>query len=120
MTNFPCFSRRQVLKTTGAGFGYLALAGMLGQQAKSAEKRGTALRPLATRPPHVPTRAKRIIFLFMEGALSQIDTFEHKPQLQRDDGKTAPGGATLTGSKFKFARHGQTGTWVSELFPHVA
>jgi hypothetical protein len=65
-------------------------------------------------------RAKRIIFLFMEGAMSQMDTFEYKPQLQADGGKIAPGGATLTASKFRFRQHGQTGTWVSELFPHVA
>jgi hypothetical protein len=108
-------SRRQALKTTAAGFGYLALAGMLG-----AQERRASLGPLAPREPHYPVRAKRIIFCFMEGAMSQMDTFEYKPRLQRDDQRVAPGGAILTASKFRFAQHGQTGTWVSNLFPHTA
>ena len=107
-------SRRQALKTAGAGFGYLALAGLLGAQQRQATP------PLAPRPPHFPVKAKRIIFCFMEGAMSQMDTFEYKPHLQRNDGRVAPGGAVLTASKFRFSRHGQTGTWVSNLFPHTA
>jgi hypothetical protein len=110
------FSRRQALKTTSAGFGYLALAGLLGQKAAAKGTPG----PLAPKEPHIPVKAKRIIFLFMEGAMSQMDTFEYKGQLQRNDGKVAPGGAILTASKFRFARHGRSGTWVSELFPNVA
>jgi hypothetical protein len=112
-------SRRALLKSASAGFGLLALAGMLGQNRAAAQ---TAAKPgpLAPKPPHFPTKAKRIIFLFMEGAMSQVDTFDYKPRLQESDGKTAPGGGTLTASKFKFAQHGQTGTWVSELYPHVA
>lgn len=112
-------SRRQALRTTASGFGYLALAGMLAENVSAATNR-RAVGPLSPRPPHVRVRAKRIIFLFMEGALSQMDTFEYKPQLQKDGGKVAPGGAVLTASKFRFAKHGQTGTWVSELFPNVA
>src|SRR5262245_42712725 len=110
-------TRRQALKSAGAGFGYLALAGMLGQNAARA---GAAPGPLAPRPPHFRARARRIIFLFMEGAASQMDTWEYKPQLQRHDGREGPGGGTLTASKFRFSRHGQTGTWVSELFPNLA
>ena len=109
-------NRRQVLKSASAGFGYLALAGMLGQNTRSASAAG----PLASHAPHFPARAKRIIFVFMEGAMSQLDTFEYKEQLQRNDQRTGPGGGTLTASKFRFAQHGQTGTWVSELFPNVA
>lgn len=56
----------------------------------------------------------------MEGAISQLDTFEYKPYLQMNDGKPGPGGGTLVSYKFKFAQHGETGTWVSELFPNVA
>ncbi len=114
-------SRRQVLKSAGAGFGYLALAGLLGQntpRASAVEK--SALKPLAAKEPHVPVKAKRIIFLFMQGAISQVDTFEYKPQLQKDNGKTGPGGGTLTGSKFAFKQYGQTGTWFSELLPNMA
>ena len=111
-------SRRQALKTAGTGFGYLALAGLLGQNAAAAaaEARHGA-GPAGPKAPHFPAKAKRIIFLFMQGATSQMDTWEYKPQLQKDDGKVGPGGGTLTGSKFKFAQHGQTGTWVSELYP---
>src|SRR5207248_6457792 len=114
-------SRRQMLKSAGAGFGHLAFAGMLGQQASRAG--GPAKRPpgpLPPRQPHFRARAKRIIFLFMEGAMSQMDTWEYKPLLQAYDSRVGPGGGTLTASRFRFAQHGQTGTWVSELFPHSA
>ncbi|MBC7854556.1 MAG: DUF1501 domain-containing protein, partial [Pirellulaceae bacterium] len=114
-------SRRELLKSSSAGFGLLALAGMLGQnRSANAKDASTRPGPLAPKPPHFPTKAKRIIFLFMEGAMSQADTFDYKPKLQESDGKTGPGGGTLTASKFKFAQYGQTGTWVSELYPHVA
>jgi len=114
-------SRRQLLKTSSAGFGYLALAGMLGQnQPIRADEPTHPAGPLAPRQPHVPVKAKRIIFLYMEGAISQMDTWEYKAAVQRGDGHVGPGGGTLTASKFGFARHGQTGTWVSNLFPHTA
>lgn len=118
----PSLSRRQALKTASAGFGYLALASLLGQNAGAAvaTSNAPAAGPLAAKLPHFPARAKRVIFLFMQGATSQVDTWEYKPQLQKDDGKVGPGGGTLTGSKFKFQRYGQTGTWVSELYPNVA
>src|SRR5689334_21018058 len=102
-------SRRQLLKSAGAGFGYFALAGMLGARAAANEES----RPLAPKLPHFVPRAKRIIFLFMSGSMSQMDTWEYKPRVQKDDGKEGPGGGTITASKFKFSQHGQTGTWVS-------
>lgn len=121
----PRLSRRTALKSASAGFGYLALQGLFAGQGRAAE--GTTSRvdpvaagPLAPKPPHFPVKAKRIIFLFMQGSMSQMDTLEYKPQLQKDDQKVAPGGGTLTASKFKFAQHGETGTWVSELFPHLS
>jgi hypothetical protein len=122
MLNAPLLlSRRQALKTASAGFGYLALAGLLGQNAQAAGANQRAVPgPLAPRAPHFRARAKRIIFLFMEGAMSQMDTWEYKAQLQREGGRVGPGGGTLTASRFQFSRHGQTGTWVSELFPHCA
>ncbi|MDR3638537.1 MAG: DUF1501 domain-containing protein [Isosphaeraceae bacterium] len=117
-------SRRQVLKSAGTGFGYVALTGLFGQNAVRAHE-ATGGRPgdpgpLAPRTPHFPVKAKRIIFLFMSGAMASMDTFDYKPQLQKDDGKVGPGGGVLTASKFKFQQHGQTGTWVSELYPNVA
>ena len=116
-------SRRQVLKTANAGFGYLALASLLRDTAPkvaSATEEFNPLRPLAPKQSHFPAKAKRIIFLFMEGATSQVDTWEYKPKLQQDDGKVGPGGGTLTGSKFKWDQYGQSGTWISELYPNVA
>ena len=86
------FSRRQALRTASGGFGYLALAGMLGleqQRARAAER--AAPGPLVARPAHFPTKAKRIIFLFMEGAMSSLDSFEYKPTLQAGDGQSGPG-----------------------------
>ena len=108
-------SRRDLLKTASAGFGYLALAGMLGQNAPRA-----IAGQLAHKAPPLPVKAKRIIFLFMEGATSQMDTWEYKPKVQNNDGKVGPGGGTVTASKFKFSQHGQTGTWISELYPHMS
>lgn len=123
MSHIPStsISRRAALKSASAGFGYLALAGLLGQHSKPARAESTAApSPLTPKTPHFPVKAKRIIFLFMQGAMSQMDTFEYKAQLQASDGKVGPGGGTLTASKFKFAQHGQTGTWMSELLPHTA
>ena len=90
-------SRREVLKSASAGFGYLALAGMLGQSSLRAAAGALGSRPapkgpLVPKAPHFPVKAKRIIFLFMEGAMSQMDTFEHKAQLQKNGGKVGPGG----------------------------
>ena len=111
-------TRRQALKSAGAGFGMVALAGLLGQQAKAAPP--AAAKPLAPKSPHFKPRAKKIIFVFMQGAVSQMDTFEYKPKLQADGGKTGPGGGTLTASKFKFKQYGDTGSWFSELMPNIA
>ncbi|MFO1041677.1 MAG: DUF1501 domain-containing protein [Planctomycetaceae bacterium] len=113
-------SRRSLLKTAGTGFGYLALAGMLGLQNKKAAAESRVEAPLSPKLPQLAAKAKRIIFLFMEGAMSHVDTFDYKPLLQESDSKPGPGGGKLVASKFKFSQHGQTGTWVSELYPHVA
>ena len=114
----PIISRRSLLRSAGAGFGYLALAGLLGKEKAFAGV--SAAKPLAPKQPHFTPKAKRIIFVFMEGAVSQHDTFEYKPKLEADNGKPGPGGGTLTASKFKFKQHGQTGTWFSELLPNIA
>lgn len=115
----PLFlSRRAALRSAGAGFGYLALAGLLGQNTLRAGPAPVA--PLAPKTPHFRPKARRIIFIFMEGAMSQHDTFEYKPVLQAQDGKTAPGGGRLAASKFKFSQHGESGAWFSELLPNIA
>lgn len=116
----PIISRRQALRSASAGFGLVTLASLLSQTHPGVARADEKLGLLAPKPPHFATKAKRIIFLFMEGAASQLDTWEYKPKLQEDDQKVGPGGGTLTASKFKWAQHGQTGTWVSELYPHMS
>jgi hypothetical protein len=117
----PGISRRQALKSAGVGFGYLAFAGLLGQHApRAAAADQPGPKPLAAKPAHFRPKAKRVIFLFMQGAVSQVDTFEYKPQLQQNGGQPGPGGGTLTASKFQFRQYGQTGSWFSELLPNMA
>ncbi len=116
-------SRRTMLKAAGSGFAYLAFAALAHEQA--ARGGGAEADPLAPKKTHFPPRAKRVIFLCMEGGPSHVDTFDHKPQLTADDGKPAPRGRAtfggkLLGSPFRFARHGQSGLWISELFPELA
>lgn len=115
-------SRRDMLRRSSAGFGSLALAGLLGSESQAA---GTSL----AQQPHFAPKAKRVIFLFMHGGPSHMDTFDYKPQLQKDSGKPLPFDkpkifsaqtGNLLGSPWKFKQHGESGAWVSELFPHVA
>ena len=112
-------SRRVALKSAACGFGYLAFAGIA-----AAERTWAAANPLAPKPSHFPARAKRVIFLCMAGGPSHVDTFDYKPKLTADSGKTAPirgrFGAKLLGSPWKFSQHGQSGLWISELFPELA
>lgn len=109
-------SRRSVLRSAGAGFGYLALAGLLGKTTVNAV---AAENPLLPKGPHFKPRAKKIIFIFMEGAMSGVDTIDYKPELQKCDGKSGPGGGKLVASKFGFKQYGQTGTWFSDLLPNI-
>lgn len=111
-----------MLQRSASGFGWLAASTLLSEA-------GTAGNPLQPLQPHFPPRAKRVIFLFMKGGPSHLDTFDPKPLLDRDDGKPFPGqkprvtfaatGALLK-SPWKFKQHGQCGLPVSELFPHLA
>jgi len=119
-------SRRALLRQSAVGFGSLALASLLAEES-SAEK--SPVNPLAARQPHFPARAKRIIFLFMKGGPSHVDTFDPKPLLTRDDGKPLPFAkprvqfaptGNLLASPWKFSQHGESGLPVSELFPNVA
>ena len=84
-------SRRELLRVSSTGFGSLALAGLLGDRCRRPRYRaGGAPGPLAVKAPHFPPRAKRVIFLFMHGGPSQVDTFDYKPLLKRDHGKPLP------------------------------
>jgi len=112
----PPVSRRQALKGVASGFGYLAFAGLAHQ---------AAARDAAAKGTHFAARAKRVIFLCMNGGPSHVDTFDYKPALNKQSGGASPvgrerGGANLLGSPFKFAQHGESGLWVSEVFPELA
>jgi hypothetical protein len=117
-------TRREMLRQSSIGFGSLALAALLGEPSPA-----RADHPLAARGPHFTPRARRVIFLFMHGGPSQVDTFDYKPLLERDDGKPLPfarprivSGQTgnLLRSPWKFRQHGKSGARVSELFPHLS
>lgn len=120
-------TRRDALCRMGNGFGMMAFAGLVGESllhagAQPGQNGGLELRALDH-----PARAKRVIFLFMNGGLSQVDSFDPKPMLTKYHGQPLPGGAvaterktgTLMKSPFEFKRYGQSGIEVSELFPHV-
>jgi hypothetical protein len=124
----PLPSRRQFLQHTGLGFGSLALASML--QTPAAHAAASPKDPLALRPPLFPARAKAVIWLFMTGAPSHVDTWDYKPELQKRDGQPLPGSDAKTGffttsgkilkSPFGWNQHGESGSWVSDIFPHLA
>lgn len=124
-------TRRQWLTRAANGFGGVALASMMAERASAAES--PLLRPtepLSVRPPHFEPKAKNVIFLFMDGGPSQMDTFDPKPRLEREHMQPIRMEETPTtvfnisnkvfASPFRFKRYGETGHWVSELFPHVA
>jgi hypothetical protein len=119
-------SRRQALRNAACGFGSLALAGLLGSENACAS-------PLTARLSHFAPRAKRIIFLFMAGGVSQVDSFDYKPLLEREDGKmrafddarnlarTGKGAESrIMKSLWKFRQHGESGKWASDLFPEMS
>src|SRR4051794_15468087 len=120
-------SRRDVLRRATLGFGSLALADLLSRTSVAAGALSSSLAPRMTR---FPARAKRVIYIFLDGGLSQLDSYDYKPQLQRDDGKPLP--ASIAKPKFSFAPTGQilrspfnwkqwggSGAWASDLFPET-
>jgi len=114
-------SRRNILRVAGAGFGHFALSGLLGSLAQKANaQEAKQNNPLAPKQPPLPAKAKRVIFLFQEGAMSSVDTFEYKPELEQRNGRPGPGGGTITASRFKFKQYGESGAHFSELLPNIA
>jgi len=125
-------TRRELLSAAGGGAGLLGLATLLRDEGLLAADAGrAALDPLAPKPAHFPARAKRVIWLFINGGPSHVDTWDYKPELERSDGKELEGFDKFTGffsaavgplmkSPFKFSQHGQCGKWVSEIFPHLS
>ena len=126
-------TRREFLWETGAGFGAVALSGMLAADGffagKASAATGEYVGPLAPKRPHFTPKAKAVIFLFMYGGPSHVDTFDYKPKMYALDGKTVRvktfgrGGhkneGRVVGPKWKFRPYGQCGKYVSDLFPHV-
>ncbi len=115
-------SRREALLKAGCGFGYLAFSAMAGAA-------GYRSDPMGVRPPMYPARAKRVIFLYMQGGPSQVDTFDFKPELARRGGTKVPFRVPRTrkvteervfGPLWEFSRHGESGRLVSSLFPEVS
>ncbi|HKS37058.1 MAG TPA: DUF1501 domain-containing protein, partial [Verrucomicrobiae bacterium] len=129
-------TRRQFLNRFGLGLGGIALAHLLNPARALGEAAlSTSLRGVLTEP-HFPAKAKRVIYLFMAGGPSQLETFDYKPLLSERNGEDLPASVRmgqrltgmsgnqaklpLAGSIYKFQRHGRCGAWVSELLPHTA
>jgi hypothetical protein len=120
-------TRRRFLAQSGLGFGSVALASMLQDEARAA---AAVANPLALRPSLFMPKAKSVIWLFMTGAPSQVDTWDYKPELQKRHGQPLPGSDAKTGffttsgkilkSPFEWKQHGQSGSWVSGIFPHLS
>ncbi|OWK39742.1 DUF1501 domain-containing protein [Fimbriiglobus ruber] len=129
-STFP--TRRQLLARCGAGFGTLALADLLARQGLLASDDTTkSLNPLAPKKPHFPGKAKAVVWIFVNGGPSQVDTWDYKPELAKQDGKALPGMDKNTGffindvgplmkSPFEFKQYGQSGKWVSSIFPNLS
>src|SRR6267154_1599683 len=118
-------TRREFLCEMGAGFADLALFALLSRDAHAA-----AVNPLAAKAPHFPAKAKHVVFLFMNGAPSHIDTFDPKPLLSKFNGTPYKGNLVvgsnnrpighLMQSPFEFKKYGQSGVEISSLFPHTS
>ena len=131
MLYFPVFSRREMLRDAASGFGYLAFLGLTANSVQTVQARPMEVNPLAPKQPLLKSRAKHVIFLFMHGGVSHVDTFDPKPKLAELDGKPYPGKlplvfanpkdiGTLLKSPWNFQRYGESGLPVSDLFPQVA
>ena len=139
--NSSLASRRDFLRRAGSGLGLIALADLLAEQGlltapaqaatSEAGSQISAINPLAPRTSHFPAKARSVIWLFKNGGPSQVDTWDYKPELAKRDGQELEGFDKNTGfftaqvgplmkSPFKFAQHGQSGTWVSEIFPKIS
>jgi len=136
----PNCSRRDFLGAVTGGFGALALGAMLRMQARGANPAVAIdpIHPFLPRAPHFAAKAKSVIFLYMVGGPSSVDTFDYKPELQKLNGKPVPASIRaalknsrhanvfegckdeLMASPFSFTQHGQSGRWISELYPQLA
>src|ERR1700682_4752745 len=122
-------SRREALNQIALGFGGVALTALLADDAAGANPAAPPEGPLAPKAPHFPAKANPVIFRFMHGGVSHVDTFDPKPKLAELNGKPLPlakpkfefaATGNLLASPWKFRKHGQCGTEISELFPLIA
>jgi hypothetical protein len=141
MSHFPThpdlrfLTRRQFFSRCALGLGNIALASMLKEQELFGASAAASLNPMAPKPPHFPAKARNIIYLFMAGGPSQLELFDYKPKLQELNGQPIPDsfiegkrfafmgtshGTKLLGTRRAFKQHGNSGMWVSEMFPHTA
>src|SRR2546422_9722356 len=123
----PHITRRQALCRMGSGFGLIGLANALDTSLVQAGVQNALAGPLDPKPSHFPAKAKHVIFLFLNGGLSQVDTFDPKPLLNKYHGQPMPGGnpkterktGNLMRSPFAFKRCGKSGVEVSDIFPRL-
>lgn len=122
-------SRRHLLTQASNGFGFAALSGLMAAGTRAEEPVAHRANPLAAKPTDFPAKAKSVIFLFMSGGVSSVDTFDPKPRLARDHGKPMPvpvrptmfnSNGNIKASPWTFSQYGESGLPVSELFPNVA
>ena len=116
-STLPFLSRRSVLQTISSGFGYLAFSSLATLAAADDKKQSAG--PLAPKTPHFEPKAKRVIFLCMRGGPSHVDTFDYKPQLAKDHGKSGPFRGSLMKSPWEFKQCGESGLWISENLPEI-
>ncbi len=121
----PSLTRREFLERSGMGFGMMSLLGLAAMGVLENDAQAAAVNsysPLAPKPPQFPSKAKRVLHIFAQGAPSHIDTFDPKPELAKFDGKSLPDDARGTGfaSPFTFEKHGKSGIEISEVFPKLA
>ncbi len=124
-------NRRQLLSRAGSGAGLLGLATLMNDNGLLSAATSSPEDPLAPKPSHFPGKAKSVIWLFINGGPSHVDTWDYKPELEKRDGKELEGFDKFTGffsnqvgglmkSPFKFRQHGESGKWVSEIFPELS
>src|SRR5204863_2122739 len=128
-------TRRHFFSQCAMGLGSIALASLLSDQKMFGAEAPKLVNPFAPKPPHFRAKAKNVIFLFMAGGPSQLELFDYKPRLNELDGQPIPESylrdrrfafmssftnPRLLGGRRRFARHGSSGAWVSELLPHIA
>ena len=116
--NASPISRRDLLTRSAAGFGMLGLASVLSDERRADTESTLSRDPLAPKAPHFAAKAKHLIFLFMNGGPSHVDSFDPKPELVKQAGKPGPGGNYMP-SPFKFQQRGECGLPISEIFPHL-